>query len=99
MDRIFFGVIQDAANNAGDLLTDNGTTSDFAHAVLEAFAQNYRHGDEAAAKAAAAVITQFLADEAFERDCAIREDKKREAHDRQHFADRGLPLPSIYGGN
>lgn len=99
MDRTFHGVVADAANNAGDLLTTSDIGYDLAHEVLEAYAKAFRYGDDAAAKAAAAVVHQFLADVAFERDYAIREDKQREAHDRQHFADRGLPLPSIYGGN
>lgn len=84
-DRIFFGVVQDAANNAGDLLTTNEITSDFAHSVLEAYAQNFRHGDDAAAKAAAAVIRQFLADESFEREYAMRECADRVAHDRKFY--------------
>ena len=84
-DRIMLGVIQDAANNAGDILTTTAATDEFAHAVLEAYAQNYRHGDEAAAKAAAAVIQQLLADEAFEREYAMRECADRAAHDRKFF--------------
>ena len=82
-DRTLLGVIQDAANNAGDVLTTTADTNEFAHAVLEAYAQNYRHGDEAAAKAAAAVIYQLLLDEAFERDRAMRDCADRATFDRR----------------
>ncbi len=94
--RIFNGVIADAANNAGDLLTTDNITSDFAHAVLEAFAQNYRHGDAAAAQAAAAVIQQFLNDEAFEREYAIRNGSD-DAHQRDVYTGR-MSLGSAYNG-
>ena len=96
MDRTFIGVVQDAANNAGDILTTTSATDEFAHAVLEAYAQNYRHGDEAAAKAAAAVIYQLLCDESFERDCAMRDCADRTAHDR-HMAEICNPLAAALG--
>ena len=82
-DRTLLGVIQDAANNAGDVLTTTCITNEFAHSVLEAYANAYRFGDEAAAKAAAAVIYQLLCDEAFERDCSMRDCTDRAAFDRR----------------